>query len=88
MYIINELNIKTRDVIAHDMFTGKIYKASRSARVQAYKVCVNATVCGLDSHSRKLNIQYFHICSSVEAKHGVAFRQSTRNASGIRWIVS
>ena len=51
-------------------------------------VTAKPTGCGFDPHLRKLNIYFKFIFpflrSGVEAKRGVEFCQSTRNASRIR----
>ena len=52
-------------------------EASRSAKAQS--MTVKSTGCGFHPHSRNIFLR-----SGVEAKRGVEFRHSTRNASRIR----
>ena len=64
-----------------------IFEASRDT-TGAQSVTVNATACGFDPHSRKLNIYlnlYFHFFALVsKQKCGVDFCHLTRNPSKIR----
>ena len=62
--------------------TQSVNEASRGARVIK-------TSCGLDSHSRKLNLKYLQFSflrSGVKPNRCVGFRHITRNASRIKKI--
>ena len=66
-------------ILTYSIKKQRTMQASRSAGEQS--VTVNATACGFESQSRKLNINIFFLPSGIEAMRGVEFRHPTCNAS-------